>query len=89
MTVYKGTIIHAFVTLSFCLIGLGWAAVAFYVGRELAQAEYRYIKAHGGKRSDSPWYCGVLYEAWTPKGVLDWLLPVVIATIYEGAVCMK
>lgn len=79
MTGWKGTIGHVAVTLAACVFGLGWAAAAFYAGRELAQAEYRYIEAHGGKRYDCSWFCGFLPDAWTEKSVLDWLLPVGVA----------
>ena len=82
MTKWRWCIAHSLVTLTFCFVALGWLAVAFYFGREHAQAEYRYIEAHGGKRESCPWYCGFLPEAWTVKGLLDWLFPVVIATVY-------
>jgi len=65
------------------VLGLPWPfffwASAFYFGREHAQAEYRYIESHGGKRAACPWYCGLLPSAWTAKGMLDWLLPLAVA----------
>ena len=79
MQYWKGTIIHGLVTLAFCLVDLGWVAAAFYAGRELAQAEYRYIEDHGGQRFKCSWFCGFLPDAWTTKSVFDWLLPVGIA----------
>ena len=74
---------HALLTGAWCLacIVLGFPlpcllfAPAFYAGREHAQAEHRYIEAHGGKRSGCPWWCGLCPSAWTAKGLLDWLLP--------------
>ena len=48
---------------------------AFYLGREVAQAEYRYIETHGGSRNDCPVMCGFLPSAWTAKGLMDWILP--------------
>ena len=49
---------------------------AFYIGRELAQAEYRIIYTHyGRKRANAPWWCGFDRRAWTVKGLLDWIAP--------------
>ena len=78
---------HALLTAAWCaaclLLRLPWPclfwAPAWYCGREAAQAEYRYIEAHGGKRAACPWWCGFLPEAWTLKGMLDWLLPTAVA----------
>ena len=78
--------IHAAITLVFCVIilsfklpvGLVLIPVAFYIGREHAQAEYRYIEAHGRKRANCPWWCGFMPEAWTMKGVMDFLLPIIV-----------
>ena len=54
--------VHALLSLVFCipaaLLGAPWPLLfwpaAFYLGREVAQAEYRYIEAHGGKRAACP-----------------------------------
>lgn len=79
--------IHAAITALWCLvcIALGlplpclfWFP-AFYIGREHAQAEYRHIKAHGGKRENCPWWCGLAPSAWTLKGLLDFLLPFAVS----------
>ncbi len=78
--------IHAAITLVFCVIilsfklpvGLVLIPVAFYIGREHAQAEYRYIEAHGRKRANCPWWCGFMPEAWTMKGIMDFLLPIIV-----------
>lgn len=79
----------AAVTCVICiLIGLPWPAclwpAAFYMGRELAQAEYRYIEAHGKKRANCPWYCGIFLSAWTWKSFFDFVLPWVVGIV--GAV---
>jgi len=74
---------HALITSAWCLaciaLGLPWPclfwAPAFYLGREVAQAEYRYIEAHGGQRAACPWWCGFAPSAWTAKAMTDWLLP--------------
>lgn len=79
--------IHALLTLAFCvpclLLSLPWPVffwpAAFYAGREHAQAEERYIDAHGGKRADCPWWCGFAPSAWTIKGLLDFLLPLAVS----------
>jgi len=85
--------IHGLITLAWCIgcVLLGapcacffWPA-AFYLGREHAQAEYRYIKAHGGKRADCPWWMGFAPSAWDLKSLEDWLLPLVSAGVF--AVC--
>ena len=75
--------IHAILSAITCAIlivcGLNWTScfwpAAFYLGREIAQSEYRYIQSHGGKRANCPWYCGFLPEAWTVKSVVDCVLP--------------
>ena len=85
--------IHGLLSLVTCviffLLGLPWPAyflpAAFYMGREHAQAEYRYIAAHGGKRDKCLWYCGFVPSAWTWKAVIDWILPWVIGIL--GAIC--
>lgn len=82
--------VHALITAVWCLVcillGLPcpfffWAS-SWYCGREVAQAEYRYIEAHGGKRASCPWYCGFLPSAWTVKSLLDWLLPTAAALAF-------
>lgn len=77
---------HTIIALSLQLICVWFTAdwwlgaaigAAFYVGRELAQAEYRIIYTHyGRKRANAPWWCGFYRRAWTAKGLLDLLAPV-------------
>lgn len=58
------------------------AAVCFYMGREHSQAEQRVISQHyGNKRFNAPWRCGFEYRAWTVKGMLDWVLPLLMLVI--------
>ena len=79
--------IHAVITAVWCIacivLGLPWPVLfwpsAFYMGREEAQAEQRYIDTHGGHRDRCPWWCGLLPEAWTLKGLLDFLLPLAVS----------
>lgn len=60
-------------------LGLPLFGAAFFLGREVAQAEYRYIERHGGKRDGVPWWCFLYPEAWTVKAVLDWVGPLMVA----------
>lgn len=56
----------------------GIAAAGFFLGREHAQAEYRWIEEFGaGRRANLPAWGGLDPAAWTGKGVMDALLPVV------------
>ena len=84
--------IHGLITIAWCvlcaILKLPWPfffwAVAFYVGREHAQAEYRYIEAHGGKRAGCSKLCGFFPSAWTPKGMSDWFCPLVAALTFTA-----
>jgi hypothetical protein len=63
------------------------AAAAFFIGREIAQAEYRNIEHfYGGKRANMPWYGGFQKQAWTAKGLLDWILPMALTIAIAFAV---
>jgi len=64
---------HPAITLAVCLLvlALGWPAGAcflpavFFLGREIAQAEYRWIeKFAGGLRANMPWWGGFDYRVW-------------------------
>lgn len=74
---------HGIISIVWCavcaVLNFPWLAfflpACFYIGREHAQAEYRYIEAHGGVRKKCPLWCGFMPEAWTAKGMLDWILP--------------
>jgi hypothetical protein len=60
---------------------IGWwggaaFAAAFFIGREIAQAEYRSIVSHyGNRRANAPWWVGFERRAWTRKGLADFILP--------------
>ena len=81
--------IHALITLAFIAICfvlklhvlIYLIPVGFYLGREIAQAEYRYIEMHGGVRSKCPLLCGLKPEAWTTKSVCDCMLPLAAALV--------
>ena len=52
----------------------------FYIGREVTQAEYRWISQYGaGKRANMPWWGGFDPRAWNRKALLDWILPVIVS----------
>lgn len=79
-------VITAAITIAAYFFGLhvyaSLAAACFYIGREHAQAEQRVISQHyGNKRASAPWWCGFERRAWTAKGMLDWLLPLVVFII--------
>lgn len=57
-----------------CAVGLAtrnwWAgglgACCYFIGRELAQAEYRWIEQFGeGQRANAPWWAAFDIRAWT------------------------
>lgn len=62
------------------LAGLGSAV--FFVGREHTQAEYRWIAAYGGgKRANLPYWGGFDPRVWSLKSILDFALPLALATL--------
>lgn len=81
--------LHAAITLLFVLVGIpfgfplwGWLCAAFFVGREHAQAEYRWIDAYGGgQRANMPWWGGFDPKVWNLKSLCDWLLPLCVAVL--------
>ena len=56
---------------------LGWlAGSAFYLGREVSQAEYRWMEAAGKNRAEMPWYEGFKIWKWCDKSIwLDLIIP--------------
>lgn len=54
------------------------AASMFFIGREITQAEYRWISAFGnGKRMNMPWWGSIDPAVWNLKSLSDMLLPVI------------
>lgn len=48
----------------------------YYIGREMAQAEYRVIqKYYDGRRAKMPWYGAFEARGWDRKSILDFVLP--------------
>lgn len=80
---------HAVITFALTLLfGLpfGALAVAFFIGREITQAEYRWIERYGqGQRANMPWWGGFSPRAWTYKSVLDAVLPLIVVLVFLGA----
>ena len=57
-------------------------AIAYYLGREMAQAEYRVIQRYyAGKRANMPWWGGLQRRAWNRDAILDWLLPTIFVML--------
>ena len=56
----------------------GLLATFLFIGREHAQAEYRYMHKHGLNRESSPWCKGFKRESWDLKSILDWALPLIV-----------
>lgn len=83
-SLYALAIQFAFILILDSLSGF-IAATFFFVGRELAQAEYRYIKLYNNGRRGTTmrWWKVFTPEIWNvPSLVWDLLLPVIItATI--------
>lgn len=51
----------------------------YFLGREMAQAEYRVIqKYYDGRRSKMPWYGAFEARGWDKKSMLDWILPATV-----------
>lgn len=80
---------HALVTAAIqTLVGLlsrnWWAggalASCYFIGREVAQAEYRWIEQLGtGLRADMPWHAVMDPRVWQNAGqIADWLGPVIV-----------
>lgn len=52
------------------------AATMFFIGREVTQAEYRWIANFGnGRRVNMPWWGSVDLAVWNLKSIGDILLP--------------
>lgn len=87
----KSHLEHAAYALALLAVGyfLGFAelalglAIGLMVGREHAQAEYRYLQTAGLKRADVKWLelrVLVSKSAWSKDSVLDFAIPAVVAT---------
>jgi hypothetical protein len=52
-------------------------AFAFFFGREVAQAEYKWIEKNGGLRAKMPNFEGLKIHKWSLDAILDVLVPLV------------
>ena len=92
---YMGTISHVLITIAVMIAAylLGYSAViagaltvAYWLGREMAQAEERYMAMKRINRAMAPCCMVLKRDAWTTKGVLDWVLPAG-AVVVVGLLC--
>jgi len=72
----------------FCnqLAGKVIASVAvngYFIGREIAQAEDRYMAAHKIMRSEMPWNAGVLPESWDSHSFIWNLTAPILVSVTE------
>ncbi|MBO9580336.1 MAG: hypothetical protein J7498_05545 [Sphingobium sp.] len=84
---------HPFIALGaqFSLFGLfgnwwlGVIASAFFFGREITQAEYRWIAAYGsGLRANMPWWGAFDPRVWNLHSLTDCLLPLLLTAAIAG-----
>lgn len=72
--------------------GNWWAGAAlgaaYFVGREAAQAEYRWIEHYGeGRRANMPWWAMFDLRVWPkPDQWIDWIGPVIATCILAALV---
>ncbi|MBX7481999.1 hypothetical protein [Qipengyuania qiaonensis] len=81
---------HALVALAIqVFVGLStknwWAgallACGYFIGRELAQAEYRWIEAFGGGlRANAPWWAPIDLRVWTKADQFADIIGPLVAT---------
>lgn len=59
-----------------------WPAV-FYISREFAQAEYRYVLSFcNGSFATMPTFAGFYPVVWNTKSMLDWILPLTVSLLF-------
>ena len=89
---YMGTISHVLITIAVMIVAYlldysaviaGALTVAYWLGREMSQAEYRYMSMHKTNRAGAPWWMSVHPAAWDAKSVLDWALPAGAVVVYS------
>lgn len=66
--------------------GQWWAGAALgagiFLGREHAQAEYRWIETYGWHlRANMPWWGGFDPKVWNAKSLTDWALPLAAVSL--------
>lgn len=95
-THFEHAVFALLMQLPFGLFGYWWLgaafAIGFFVGREHAQAEERYIKANGGVRADTklpPEFGALQPKLWSVDSVLDFVAPAVCAVLIAIAASMQ
>jgi len=80
--IHPGVVILAYFAGEY--FGYGWvsgfAAIWFFIGREHAQAEYRWIERFGsGMRKNMPWYASFDYSKWDAHSFWwNMVIPIII-----------
>lgn len=70
--------------------GNWWAGAclgaAFFIGREVTQAEYRWIETYGlGLRANMPWWGAFDPRVWRKLDAwADWIVPALVVSIVAG-----
>ena len=65
-------------------------ACGYFIGRELAQAEYRWIEQFGaGLRANAPWWAALDPKVWTKADQIADLLGPIVATGLLGAIMQR
>lgn len=79
--------VQALIGLLACNWWVGAAfGAAFFIGREIAQAEYRWIETYGqGLRANMPWWGPFDPRVWRKVDAwLDWAAPTAICILVAG-----
>ena len=63
----------------------GAAGLFYFLGRECAQNEYRWMEDNGKVRADLPWQVGFTYWNKT-DALLDWVIPAIAVTAVYFAI---
>lgn len=81
-TNFEHAVFAVLMQLPFGLFGYWWVgaalAIGFFLGREHAQAEERYIKANGGVRANTkipPEFGALQPKLWNTDSILDFVAP--------------
>lgn len=82
---FEHALVAALVQTTIGLLTRNWWAggtlsSCYFIGRELAQAEYRWIEQVGtGLRADMPWHAAFDPRVWqSADQIADWLGPVIV-----------
>lgn len=85
---FEHVVVAVIVQVLVALLTRNWwlgaaVASAYFVGREIAQAEYRWIEYYGeGLRSNMPWWGPLDHRVWrTADQWLDWIGPVAVTCL--------